>query len=427
MIQGNEHLEKAMIKLYYENKEALYAWYTKVICDALERKRINKNEDMKAEALSQNGMLKTLLNEKKFLDDVIKEKNIKKEDVKKELIPVVEFLETVPIKEFLEYVFSITKEHLEALLTIPFTEMPQKAPDLWDRIAGYVQFCNIYVKLLLDSSDFDEIWKCPEQMEWVKCYQEKFPLDADGEHEKLKNHLTCVVYALNAIIGKKIDYSFISSEVRHHLVAEMDIKVCPYCNQAYVNGLTYEDDNGKTIYEQYLGDLDHFLPKSVYRLFSMSLWNLIPSCKPCNQIFKKTEVMDLLNPNEEGFDSDCTFQVKWDQNMTVDVLTGLTEPSAFTWEISEFASEEKKKRIQANLDVFHLNTRYNHTKDIIRKTLQRKILYQKRYLEELEDILAEIKVTDSDEKNRILYGVSRNNRHYQHEIYSKMIDDILKW
>lgn len=56
------------------------------------------------------------------------------------------------------------------------------------------------------------------------------------------------------------------------------MRVCPYCGLEYVDVL----DDGR-----YLGDLDHVYPKSICTLFSLSIWNLIPSCKKCNQSLKR--------------------------------------------------------------------------------------------------------------------------------------------
>ena len=87
-----------------------------------------------------------------------------------------------------------------------------------------------------------------------------------------------VLCEVNKIISNIFDYTFIDTSFRRELFKKMDVKVCPYCNQDYIQ---------TTADGRYLGDLDHVLPKKIYALFSMSLWNLVPSCKACNQTLKK--------------------------------------------------------------------------------------------------------------------------------------------
>lgn len=60
------------------------------------------------------------------------------------------------------------------------------------------------------------------------------------------------------------------------------ILVCPYC---WVTPLVYRiNDKWRNVYSF---ELDHFLPKEYFPQFWLSLYNLIPSCKICNQTMKK--------------------------------------------------------------------------------------------------------------------------------------------
>lgn len=55
----------------------------------------------------------------------------------------------------------------------------------------------------------------------------------------------------------------------YHLIFELGLKVCPYCNRSYVH--PYYSSGGKT-----RADIDHFLPKSQYPYLALSFYNLIP-------------------------------------------------------------------------------------------------------------------------------------------------------
>ncbi|MGE6553985.1 hypothetical protein [Exiguobacterium artemiae] len=63
--------------------------------------------------------------------------------------------------------------------------------------------------------------------------------------------------------------------------------VCPYCNANFINIIQSKQFlSGSS--SRGMADLDHFLPKSIFPIFAISLSNLVPSCIYCNQRFKRT-------------------------------------------------------------------------------------------------------------------------------------------
>jgi len=60
----------------------------------------------------------------------------------------------------------------------------------------------------------------------------------------------------------------------------LDVRYCPYCNAETV-GTAHLPSS------EYVPDIDHILPKGVYPLLSLSLYNLVPVCNRCNSRFKK--------------------------------------------------------------------------------------------------------------------------------------------
>ena len=69
----------------------------------------------------------------------------------------------------------------------------------------------------------------------------------------------------------------------------LDVRYCPYCNAETVGTAHLPS-------REYVPDIDHILPKGVYPLLSLSLYNLVPTCNRCNSRFKKEA--DML----EGWD-----------------------------------------------------------------------------------------------------------------------------
>lgn len=73
----------------------------------------------------------------------------------------------------------------------------------------------------------------------------------------------------------------------YNLCEKLDINVCPYCNRMYT--FTVINSNKEITRPE----LDHYFPKSLFPLFSISFYNLIPSCKVCNSNIKKDNYLNI--------------------------------------------------------------------------------------------------------------------------------------
>ena len=98
---------------------------------------------------------------------------------------------------------------------------------------------------------------------------------------------------INNQLTQHINYNILDDNLlRKRLYKLFNVRVCPYCNQQYIFSVSQNS---------YLGDFDHFLPKSIFPLFSLSLWNLVPCCKTCNQVYKGNRLDVVVNPHLCGF------------------------------------------------------------------------------------------------------------------------------
>lgn len=439
-----------MIKIYQPKKTDLENWYQVEILKTLKNKW---EEDEIAYPDTDKAR-------EKILTDKGKMKQASQRT------QVLSFLNKAIVQNFLKKIFQMKDKEIMELVTIPVYDMQKKAPDLYDILKDYLDFCEFYLDLLLmrkgKASDKTEyirrrlssaLTRTDSLGEWIRACMEALDIvqgdtntkkvfihksQNDGRTIPPKDVLTMIgrlLYGLNIIIGQKIDYSYMDASTRRELAGGKNVTVCPYCNQSFVYSLQKITGNRKVTYEQYLGDLDHLLPKSVYRIFSLSIWNLVPCCKSCNQIFKKAGTLELLNPYEEGFEEDCMLDLAG-QSWDVDSLTGFNgghgqekDINVF-WKINDTLEQTdpaRKRKIENNIATFHLNDLYKQHQRIIRNILRRKYIYRGDYLEEIQGILAEKGIEDAGFINQFLYGVSRKKEEYQHEIHGKMIDDILKW
>ncbi len=86
--------------------------------------------------------------------------------------------------------------------------------------------------------------------------------------------------ALETIFGYK---SFNQIIGRKWFLDELDFKTCPYCN---INLFAEVSNKTSSTTKLILFEIDHFYKKSTHPWFSMSFFNLVPSCLVCNQRLK---------------------------------------------------------------------------------------------------------------------------------------------
>ncbi|MBV4420176.1 hypothetical protein KM800_12725 [Clostridium tyrobutyricum] len=189
-----------------------------------------------------------------------------------------------------------------------------------------------------------------------------------------------------------------------HLVKELDIKVCPYCNRNFVD--TYKiDKNGKYITN---AQLDHFYSKKYYPYLALSLYNLIPCCSVCNHS-KLDKNNEIIYPYEEQFDDNVRFTTRFaklngEDSYDLNYLFGNSD----NFEIKLLIDEERlkndlikrsieknikinleekikkfKERIDKSKEVFNIEKVYNFNKDYVKELIKKAIIYNESRIDEL--------------------------------------------
>lgn len=136
---------------------------------------------------------------------------------------------------------------------------------------------------------------------------------------------------------------------RHLFVANIGIKVCPYCNRQYITSYTAKDESDKTT-----ADIDHYYPKSLYPYLQMNIYNMIPSCSVCNSKMKGKSDERHLNPYKDSTES-LKFEI------SLNDFEGL-----YASEVKEIIiNKQGNPRAMASNVVFKLDKVYQvHTKEI---------------------------------------------------------------
>lgn len=146
----------------------------------------------------------------------------------------------------------------------------------------------------------------------------------------------------------------------YYLVKSLDLSVCPYCNRNFIRNLS----------DKRASELDHFYPKEKHPFLAVSFYNLIPSCKLCNWL--KREDLVSLNPYDENFDfQKVIFQLK------INSVDFIYNEQAFDLMLDD------SQEIKENIDKLKLNEHYQNHKDIVLDLIQKSVVYNDSYVEEL--------------------------------------------
>lgn len=182
------------------------------------------------------------------------------------------------------------------------------------------------------------------------------------------------------------------------LCERLELTVCPYCNRNYINsGMNYTT-----------AQLDHFLPKSVYPIFALSLYNLIPCCSVCNH--KKQEKDFGYSPYDGSKTTDelLTFGYRFDQNGEVRI------------------DLKAQKDFRQNAEVLQLEKLYEVHKNLAKEIIVKRVAYPKAYLRGIEKLFEEAGMRLDMTAEEIYFGNYLSEENYYLRPLSKFTHDVLK-
>lgn len=158
------------------------------------------------------------------------------------------------------------------------------------------------------------------------------------------------------------------------LAEELGVQVCPYCH--YCHTLKIRTAKG----EKVLYDFDHFIPKAAAPYLSLSFFNLIPSCKVCNQNFKGSKIVtteDYIHPYFDDLHSMALFSIDPPLVINNDENSFIVKTKCVT---SDLIAKEKAIR---SVDLFHIDTRYNEFRDEVLRLNELSKIYSESFKLEL--------------------------------------------
>jgi len=165
-----------------------------------------------------------------------------------------------------------------------------KSADLYDHINDWcinTLNCNFHAVLLMN---FSEIKKNIEKIDNKSLMQDEYLVNLLDVYSNFASEKT-------GVGNRKITAAKLFRE------AKAGRYTCPYCNsvkldirEASTGTLSKKTKKKHTDYKEC--QFDHFYNKSKYPLFALSLYNLIPSCYPCNN--KKSTLDISCSPFESN-------------------------------------------------------------------------------------------------------------------------------
>ena len=195
-----------------------------------------------------------------------------------------------------------------------------------------------------------------------------------------------------------------------HILAKMlNVKSCPYCNMHYT--LYAENKLGKERYAKM--QFDHFIDKADYPMFSMSLYNLIPSCSVCNSSKGNRSLSLAYHPYYAEIYRNFHFEVKDEFSL----LYGTTKGDSF--DIEPVPTGDKKE-FEEYEQAFHLEALYSRHKDVVREVYDKVYLayyygYRKNF--------SFIPINDYDYLKRLWLGTYTDERDIEKRPLTKLMLD----
>lgn len=185
------------------------------------------------------------------------------------------------------------------------------------------------------------------------------------------------------------------------LAEQLNIKTCPYCNAQYT--LTYSKNVDPTFFktlfksnerekERALFEFDHFFPKSRYPYLSTSIYNLVPACKPCNNLkgSAKTDLLNYVHPYQRDFNK--MFEFDCSDKDVIDFLLSKKKIEDVEVILKSRKSGTFKVTLKNHIELFDLDKIYQLHKDVVEELYLKSYYYNSTRQKEL----LEIKITGTN-------------------------------
>lgn len=265
----------------------------------------------------------------------------------------------------------------------------------------------------------------------------------------------------NKMLSLIINYDDLADKHRHLILKTLDVSVCPYCNRQYITSYEPSKRKKNNIDMIATADLDHFYPKAGFQLFSLSLYNFVPSCQICNSRMKLDKPIEILYPYNDFFNEEVRFEVvpkykNEEGKKLLDLLYGKNDilkndKYKIIINTSNVKDSKRRQQIDGSIEMFQLEQVYQSHKTLAAEVIRTQAIYENDIYNYITDMLFSSELSNSkkrkntlesvishvdessreqlaiNEKNRILYGLNVKDENQDlKQPLGKFLRDILK-
>jgi hypothetical protein len=203
------------------------------------------------------------------------------------------------------------------------------------------------------------------------------------------------------------------------LARQLNIKTCPYCNAQYTL-IVPRGNNFRAKFQ-----FDHFFSKKRFPYLSLSLYNLIPSCAPCNLSKKdtSTNLTEFYHPYHNNLAYRSYFRASFPidlRKLTIGNVKKLDINIRFVARYPEFDN-----LISTHTDLYDIEGTYSRHYDIVQDLMVKAVMNNSSFKSDIMEIRG---LFDGDESlyRRYLLGNYGITEEITERPLSKMTQDIAK-
>jgi 5-methylcytosine-specific restriction endonuclease McrA len=316
-----------------------------------------------------------------------------------------------------EYYFNLIKEPNPGIRRVDF-EGPLKGLENLMKAYSNKKFCFEYYFVFLLHNNFEKIVKMsPESIEkWCNFIDSKYKSKFYSQNGDKTVSTKFTEKLIIALSYKKLQEKELKIHFKKH-----GINTCIYCNSQY----TINYKNGKKEASNY--QIDHIFPKSKYPFFSVSIFNLVPSCANCNlnKGSKNLNLVSYSHPYIESFGDLFSFYIEED-------ISKLTSVIKKEDELNINLSNKKDLKVKNHDELFDLSGIYSNFSNIAAEIIELGRILPKSKREELLNkynseksgtkLIPDIKTLD-----RLILRAYPNSKAHNERPLSKFINDIARY
>lgn len=214
-------------------------------------------------------------------------------------------------------------------------------------------------------------------------------------------------------IVESLGYETLRSNFYPRYFGLLGIKSCVYCNSQYT--LSVEKSAGVYIAKY---DVDHHQSKSSHPWQCISLFNLYPSCVPCNRVKSSKSIAFKLYSEDLSLVSKSGFRFQLSPRSKAQYLTSKDiEDIEITFE--DLLGKDEHDAM------FSIGSIYNTQKDLAEQLIISSQMYDSASRESLSENFKKLKIS-SEVFNRVILGTYTAEKDIHRRPMSKFTQDIAK-